>query len=260
MKNNVINLFGDENIDRNEGEKYSQLLNDFMTPFLKDFPEDLSVDEVFEFSVNVWNTGNMSLIVPEEEFDKILSSNNLEGDEGKMLMKMIDYKKSHFAQYDRFIIDYEVTEEEEGRVKITVVTQHKEAFLEELLNESQEFQHGEADFDEGYINRQAIVLRPKQPFFDWLNGLGEDDPWFIEEAETIVYLVSDEVEDPEKWLRKKFDKFFMMVLEDWHLNKKEWPQNRSYKMFKQWFHVQTSTLIYDMEKKPVSKEDDFDCF
>ena len=47
----------------------------------------------------------------------------------------------------------------------------------------------------------------------------------------------------------------MMELNDWHDNKKEWPQKRNYKMFKLWFRVEISEMIYDLEKKPVSKSE-----
>lgn len=55
--------------------------------------------------------------------------------------------------------------------------------------------------------------------------------------------------------QKKYDKFFMMELDEWHKNKKEWPQIRSYKTFKQWFKVDISKMIYDLEKRPIVKEE-----
>ncbi|UAM99007.1 hypothetical protein K8354_04065 [Polaribacter litorisediminis] len=44
-----------------------------------------------------------------------------------------------------------------------------------------------------------------------------------------------------------------MELEEWYSIKKEWPKRRNYKMFKEWFHIDISTAVYDLEKKPVSK-------
>jgi hypothetical protein len=73
--------------------------------------------------------------------------------------------------------------------------------------------------------------------------------------ETNIYLVDDKIDDVEKWLKKKFDKFFMMELDEWFENKKDWPQKRNYKMFKQWFQVDVSTMIYDLEKNPVLKSE-----
>ncbi len=44
-----------------------------------------------------------------------------------------------------------------------------------------------------------------------------------------------------------------MELTEYHEIKKEWPQKRSYKMFRQWFQINVSTIVYDLEKRPVIK-------
>lgn len=67
------------------------------------------------------------------------------------------------------------------------------------------------------------------------------------------YLISADIEDVETWLKKKFDKIFMLELEACHTNKKEWSQNRNYKMFKEWFQIDISTMVYDLEKHPIYK-------
>jgi hypothetical protein len=64
----------------------------------------------------------------------------------------------------------------------------------------------------------------------------------------LLESTDDKIDDVEKWLIKKFDKFFMMELDEWCANKKEWPQKRNYKMFKLWFKVEISEMIYDLEK------------
>ena len=81
----------------------------------------------------------------------------------------------------------------------------------------------------------------------------DDDDFEEDIKETNIYLIDDTIDDVEKWLKKKFDKFFMMELDEWHTNKKEWPQKRNYKMFNLWFQVEISRMIYDLEKQPVLK-------
>jgi len=46
-----------------------------------------------------------------------------------------------------------------------------------------------------------------------------------------------------------------MELDEWHDNRKEWPQKRNYKMFNLWFRVEISEMIYDLEKKPILKSE-----
>lgn len=252
MGSKVIDMFSGKNIVRNEDQKYSEMINDLVKPFENDFPQEMEIKEIFDFACNAWNLGCMSQILPKEEFYKMLSKNPFPEPEKTILKNIIDLKNKKFASFEKFISDYEI-EEKNGELVLTVVTQEKESFLAMLMDESTDFIPEEADLEEAYINRSAIIIKPLQPFFDWINALYPEDP--VNEAdEPNIYLINDDIDDVEKWLKKKFDKFFTMELEDWHTNTKEWPQKRSYKMFKQWFSVDVSSMIYDMENSPVYKE------
>lgn len=251
MKDNVINLFGNDNIEAYEGANYSSYLSDFIKPFENDFPEEFDMEDVFNFAMNAWNFGNMNSLVPEDEFQKIISTSSMNHPDSSMLKNMIDLKISEFKEHDRFIVDFEIKEAGEG-FTLTVMTEVKEAYLENMMNDMVH-QPMRDDFEEGYINRCAIVLNPQQPFYDWINQLTPNDP-LHEIDEANIYLVDEEIDDLEQWLRIKYDKFFVMELDEWHTNKKEWPQKRSYKMFKQWFKVGISSMIYDLEKTPIYKE------
>lgn len=250
-KNKVINLFGDNNVIPNtKGISYSKLIDQFLGPFQNDFPEDFYLDDIFEFAITAWNFGNMSVILPKEEFEKTMALAAKEGNHYPLLRKMIDYKAARFKMYSNFIADFEITEKN-GEDVLTVVTQEPEDYLSELMN-SNDNEYAPADFEENYINRHGIVVKPLKPFADWLFNLYPEDG-FPEFIDSNIYLVNDKIDDLEAWLKKKFDKFFMLELENWHTNKIEWPQKRTYKMFKQWFQVELSTMVFDMEKQPVSK-------
>ena len=247
-------MFSEKTIIQNEGKKYSDLLNSFIKPFENDFPNKMDISDVIGFACNAWNLGCISQIMPKKEFAKLLASSEpFPEPENTILKKMINLKTKKFASFDRFIDDFEL-KEKNGELILTVLTIEKEAFLNNLMEDHSDFLPEEVDFEEGYINRHAIVIKPLQPFFDWLNSLNPEDDAINEVDEANIYLVDDDIDDIEKWLRKKFDNFFTMELNDWHTNKKEWPQKRSYKMFKQWFSIDISTMIYDMERRPVYKE------
>jgi len=244
-------MFHGKDIFPNEEEKYSDMLNDFIKPFENDFPDDMDIDDVFGFACNAWNLGCMSQILPKEEFKKLLSISPLPEHEKTILSKMIDLKKKKFASHERFIDDFKI-EEKNGELVLTVLTQEKEAFLTKFMDEAPDFMPEEADFEEAFINRNALIIKPLQPFLDWLNAIYPEDP-VNEVNEPSIYLIDDSIDDVEKWLKKNYDTFFTMELNDWHTNKKEWPQRRSYKMFRQWFNVDISTMLYDMESRPVFK-------
>lgn len=249
MKNKIISLFSKPQIIQNKGVKYSTLLEEFIAPFVHDFADVEYYEDIFEFAINAWNLGNMKLILPKGESDAAINAVNSQNINIDLLKRMIDYKVSHFKEYTNFIADFEV-KETSGDPVLSVVTQEIDAFLATMI-ENMEAENTRGDFEENYINRSAIIIKPLQPFLDWCSNLYPDDTEEI--GETKTYLISEDIKDVDAWLKKKFNKIFEFELESWHSNKKEWPQKRNHKMFKEWFQVDISTMIYDFETKPVSK-------
>ena len=249
MKNKVINLFENHKVVQNKEVKYSALLEKFMARFTKDFTHIEYIEDIFELSIHAWNFGNLKVIVPNDEFDQMISSVPEMEKDIILLKKMIDYKANNFEEYTSFIVDYDLkgTDKEP---KLEVMAQGEESYLAEFFSNVEE-QIKPEDLEQNYIDRHAIVIKPRQPFLDWINKYEQGD----DIKEVNIYLVSDKMEDLETYLKKKFDKFFMQELDDWNTNKKQWPQRRNYTLFKQWFQVETATFIYDLEKIPVSKLD-----
>ena len=249
MKNKIIQLFNKPKIVQNTGVKYSELLEQFLTPFVIDFEDFEYHEDILEYANNAWNFGNMKLIFPEGEINAMtnaLQKQNLNVD---LMNKLIAHKVSHFSEYTNFIVDYEL-KEIGGETVLSVTTQKQDAYLTDMLGKITA-ENTQADFEENYIDRFAIIIRPLKPFLDWATNLYPNE---IEDiAKTRTYLISEDIDDVSAWLTKKFNQIFEFELESWHLNKKEWPQKRNYKMFKEWFQVDISTMIYDFETKPVSK-------
>jgi hypothetical protein len=257
MKNKVISLFGNNKIVQNKGVKYSQLLEQFIAPFVNEFRDTEYIEDIFEFAINAWNFGNMEIILPKGALERKTELINEKDINSVLLRKMIDYKVSNYKEYENFIVDYELKDVKAGEDPIlSIVTQEKEAYLA-IMMDTLDNEVTECDFAENYINRSAIILKPQQPFIDWYFNLNPEDELSFEDdiKKTNIYLVDDRIDDIEKWLIKKFDKFFMMELDEWCSVKKNWPQKRNYKMFKQWFQVDVSAMIYDLEKKPILKSE-----
>lgn len=249
MKNKVINLFDKPQIVPNPGVKYSQLLEKFLEPFMKDFEDVEFYEDIFEFAINAWNTANMKLILPKENSDEMFDALDNDDINVALLNRMIEYKINHFKNYTNFIVDYELKETIEDPI-LSITTQEQELYLK-FMFEKFDLEDTENDYNEDYINRTAIILKPMQPFIDWCSNLYPEELDDIEETKT--YLISEDIEDINAWLSKKFDKLFLFELESWSPNKKEWPQKRNYKMFKEWFQVDISTMVYDFEKSPIQK-------
>jgi hypothetical protein len=251
MKNKVINLFNKPQIIvPNTGVKYSQLLEKFIKPFVNDFEDVEFYEDIFEFAISAWNSANMKLLLPKEENDAVFDALEKDNINVVLLNRMIDYKINHFKNYTNFIVDYDLVETIEDPI-LKVTTQEQDAYLKSMVENFEHEDEANND-DENYINRSAIILKPMQPFIDWCSNLYPDDLDDIKETRT--YLISEDIEDIDKWLSKKFDKLFTFELESWRPNKKEWPQKRNYKMFKEWFQIDISHMIYDFEKNPIIKE------
>lgn len=257
MKKKVINLFGNHKIVPNTGVKYSKLLEQFMNPFMRDFEDFEYIEDILDFAINAWNMANINSIMPNEDLEKTMNSVEQNKEDILLLKRMVTYKEAKFKAYTNFIVDFELKEVNDGGDPIlSVVTQEEDAYLTNMVNTIEKNDlHAQEDFEENYINRSAIIIKPKQPFIDWLSNLYPDDFFKEEMKEAAIYLVDDNIDNLEKWLKKKFDKFFKLVLHDWHTNKKEWPQKRNYKMFTLWFRVEISEMIYDLERKPVLKSE-----
>lgn len=255
-KNKVVNLFGDRNNPQNSALNYSTLLDKFVNQFIDELKEFEYQEDAYEFAQNTWNLGNMRSILDASEFKNIIFSAKEDGEDYRLLEKMTSYKVKHFKEFTDFIVDFSFLEVK-GVPKLKVTTQPEDDYLSEMLKMDFQEESSEDDFEENFINRSAISLKPLQPFIDWHNTIYPDskiDESFFQEVN--IYLINNTYyEDVEAHLKKKFDNYFQRELEGWHTNKKEWPQRRNYKMFKEWFRIDISTAVLDLEKTPVSKSE-----
>lgn len=256
MKNKVINLFDKPQVVvQNEGVKYSGLIEKFLEPFINEFADVEFYEDVFEFAINAWNYANMKVLLPNEESDAAI--NALPGDDLDfvLLKKMIDYKISNFKEYTNFIVDYELNGTDNDPI-LSIITQPEEQYLSGMMRKmSEEFEEEpeedfEDNFEDNFVNRYAIIIKPRQPFLDWYSNLCPEDEVY---NNTNTYLISDAIDDIDSWIKKQYEKIFAAELEAWTTIEKKWPKKRNYEMFKEWFYIDQSTLVYDLEKSPVRK-------
>jgi hypothetical protein len=105
------------------------------------------------------------------------------------------------------------------------------------------------------INRCAILVKAKKPFYDWINYVDPEFP-VQDNDEGTVYLLK-ELESREKienWLKRNFLKIFDNELNDYHTDENDWPQKRTYKVFNEWFTVEIASMIVDLEDRMIEKE------
>lgn len=238
---------GRKKIIRLNGENYSELLHEFSNSFINDFPEDFDTWEILDFSLESWNIANLRRIVPENEFmDAMRPSEELE-ETSELFEKMIDYKVKHYSEFNKFILDYDLDLEEESP-ELEVVTGN----IDDYMKVIEEFEDYEEELEENLENRNAIILKPKRIFANWIKMIGEEDEE-IYINETKIYLIDGAVFELNDWLVDNFDDLFIRELGEWSFDEDIWPQNRTLAMFRKWFKIDFSTLVCDLESENASK-------
>ena len=109
------------------------------------------------------------------------------------------------------------------------------------------------------IDRAAVIVTPKKPFYDWANSLDPQDPVSVDELDEkeTVYLVPerDSNEQIEKLLQRSlWREIFEQELFAWHTDEHSWPENLSYAMFREWFDIKICSMVFDVEEGAISKE------
>ena len=98
------------------------------------------------------------------------------------------------------------------------------------------------------LNRAVLIVRPKQPFLDWAAQL--DDSGLVPEAtdEQTVYLIPEFEDDTEaqRALKRVFADVFERELFGWHTDETAWPNNRTFALFHQWFHIELHSVVEDL--------------
>jgi hypothetical protein len=111
------------------------------------------------------------------------------------------------------------------------------------------------------LNRSAIVVKPRQPFLDWLHTA---DPTSRRLTlgdlvrEPTIYLIPecDTEEDVHQVLCELCEEIFVEQLAGWFRDEGSWPQDRSFEVFCLWFDFQHHSMLVDLSDEPLIDEPD----
>ncbi len=110
------------------------------------------------------------------------------------------------------------------------------------------------------VNRSIAVIKPKQPFLDWLLNLPTD--WA---QETTLSNLRDDCnsflippvefkEHARDFLKTAWRTVFEAELADWCEDKSLWPEKMTPNIFQQWFDVEIHSVLNDLEESPLLRE------
>ena len=114
------------------------------------------------------------------------------------------------------------------------------------------------------LNRNALMLRYKDPAIRWLNEVdpspqGQEITLADANGERTVYLVDDRLgESPralERWLKVHYAALFERELEAWYTDPMLWPEDRTLARFRDWFDVELHTVLIDLGTEALREED-----
>src|SRR4051794_40714738 len=107
------------------------------------------------------------------------------------------------------------------------------------------------------INRSLIIVKPKQPFFEWARARFDDESQDLTLEELVkdstAYLIPEiwHDSDEQEFIETYYDILFEEQLEEWSLDQTLWPQNRDLNLFLEWFVVEFHSLVIDLYDEPL---------
>jgi hypothetical protein len=106
----------------------------------------------------------------------------------------------------------------------------------------------------GYTDSTALILYRKQAYLDWTRSLPEPLEGLTLEGlnnEPPTYLIpyEDNVTHADKWVERNWAILFMEELNGWTEDSQEWPNSRTFAMFKEWFRWEWSTQVREVGPK-----------
>ena len=105
------------------------------------------------------------------------------------------------------------------------------------------------------IDRLIAIIKPRQPFMDWLESMpGWDLDLTLDDLrKDCLTLLIPEYDDNEKAMRyieRNCKSIFEMRLSGWHNDPGTWP-DRTLSVFRKWFDVEIHSMIYDMAERGI---------
>jgi hypothetical protein len=110
------------------------------------------------------------------------------------------------------------------------------------------------------INRSAIVVKPAQPFLDWLYRVDQTSAHLTlddRRHEPTIYLLP-EWESKEKaleHLREVSNSIFEEQLNGWYRAPSVWPSERDLNTFLRWFECSFHSMVVDLCDEPMEHEE-----
>lgn len=111
------------------------------------------------------------------------------------------------------------------------------------------------------VDRSIALIKPRQPFLDWLKNLPESElDLNLEQLRTdcTAVLLPEfvDMEEALEHLDQIYSRIFEMELASWWEDETQWPTHRTIQLFWKWFDVELHSTVVDA----VGDEEDGDAY
>ena len=111
------------------------------------------------------------------------------------------------------------------------------------------------------VNRNALIIKPKQALLDWVNRIFPEDPLFEDSLgkhdDANVYLIPemDSTEESLEYLKMNFEPIFEELLFEWCEDETLWPQKINWQLFENWLDYSIQSVVVDVDNSKLKKEE-----
>lgn len=109
------------------------------------------------------------------------------------------------------------------------------------------------------INREAIIIKGKQPLVDWINTHDPDNPVSLPDVreENTVILVPEcrDREEAVSIIENNFKVLFFAEIEEWVADESVWPKDITLETFQDWFDIEYHSMVFDALEEDIEKRE-----
>jgi dolichyl-phosphate-mannose--protein O-mannosyl transferase len=105
------------------------------------------------------------------------------------------------------------------------------------------------------VNRSYLIIHPKNPFWEWAAGSDNEIVYnSSDDTEGTLYLIEEDFFDIEPIIEKHFKKIFINELSSITDEEENWPSERNFEIFSDWFRFDYGSIVMDFEKTDLKRE------
>ncbi len=109
------------------------------------------------------------------------------------------------------------------------------------------------------VNRSVAIIKPRQPFLDWLQNLPGSLDGQLQldqlraDCNALLIPAADDYDSAEDFVRLHYRTLFGAELADWCDDDAFWPEFTP-ALFTEWFDVEIHSVLTDLVDNPLERE------